>query len=459
MWKSKGIQLVLTSLVILALLAGSSCGLFNKPPVITSLTPTDTEVARGASCTVNCVASDPNADDTLTYSWTATGGAISGTGSAITWIAPTTVGSYSVTVAVSDGKKSVSDSCTIQVINTPPTIASLTPSSTDIAPEESCTIGCVASDADADSLTYTWTATGGTITGTGNSVSWEAPAAEGTYTISVSVSDGQGGTASDSCDITVEMKYGSINIQSDPAGAAVFLDGVDTGNITPFVITNVLPGSYTVTLDSYHYKYRQATVTVTANETTYLNWSLNYAPELTLTIQPNAAAGIDTYVYEPDPIEHFGNDSYIFAGAAVVDTCRAYLQFSLALLPEDIVITSARVGLNYVSTDISATTAIGAYPVLGAWSETTITWNNQPAFATTPEYSYNVPAAVSNAFIYWYITDMVGSWHDGSLANFGLVLKSVDESAEEGWKGFNSSDGFTDSQHPKLIITYYDPNP
>jgi hypothetical protein len=457
MWKSKGIKLVLVSLVILTMLLAGGC--FNKPPVITSLTPSATEVARGASCTVNCVATDPDAD-ALTYSWTATGGAISGTGSTITWIAPTTEGSYSVSVSVSDGKAAaVSDSCNIQVVNTPPVIASLTPSSTDLAPEDSCTIGCVASDADGDTLTYAWTATGGTISGTGNSVSWEAPATEGTYNISVSVSDGHGGTVSDSCDITVEMKYGSIDIQSNPAGAAVFLDGVDTGNITPYVITNVLPGSYTVMLDYYHYKYRQATVTVTPNETTYLNWSLTYAPELTLTIQPNAAAGIDTYVYEPDPIENFGNDSYIFAGAAVVDTCRAYLQFSLALLPEDIVITSARVGLNYVSTDISATTAIGAYPVLGAWSETTITWNNQPAFATTPEYSYNVPAAVSNAFIYWYITDMVGSWHDGSLANFGLVLKSVDESAEEGWKGFNSSDGFTDSQHPKLIITYYDPNP
>ena len=457
MWKSKGIKLVLVSLVILTMLLAGGC--FNKPPVITSLTPSATEVARGASCTVNCVATDPDAD-ALTYSWTATGGAISGTGSTITWIAPTTEGSYSVSVSVSDGKAAaVSDSCNIQVVNTPPVIASLTPSSTDLAPEDSCTIGCVASDADGDTLTYAWTATGGTISGTGNSVSWEAPATEGTYNISVSVSDGHGGTVSDSCDITVEMKYGSIDIQSNPAGATVYLDGVDTGNITPYVITNVTPGSYTVFLYYYHYKYRQATVTVTPNETTYLNWSLTYAPELTLTIQPNAAAGKDTYVYEPDPIENFGNDSYIFAGAAVVDTCRAYLQFSLALLPEDIVITSARVGLNYVSTDISATTAIGAYPVLGAWTETTITWNNQPAYAATPEYSYNVPAAVSNAFIYWYITDMVGSWYDGSLANFGLVLKSVDESAEEGWKGFNSSDGFTDSQHPKLIITYYDPNP
>jgi hypothetical protein len=457
MWKSKAIKLALVGLIILTTLLAGGC--FNKPPVITSLTPTDTEVARGASSTVNCVASDPNTNDTLTYSWTATGGAVSGTGSTITWIAPTTEGSYSVTVTVSDGKKPVSDSVNIQVVNTPPDITSLTPSSTDIAPEESCTIGCVASDADADTLTYTWTAPSGTITGTGNSVSWEAPAAEGTYTISVSVSDGHGGTASDSCDIIVEMKYGSINIQSDPAGAAVFLDGVDTGNITPYVITNLTPGSYTVFLYYYHYKYRQATVTVTPNETTYLNWSLTYAPELTLTIQPNAAAGKDTLVYDYDTDLNFGDHWRVGAGRQAVVTWRAYLEFDLGPIPDNVVITNAKLGLyNEFTYDIAAA-SLGIYPVLGPWNESTLTWNNQPNFATTPEYTVNVPASETNAFVYWYITDLVKDWRDGSLTNYGVILKDTDESTIDTWKGFASSDYTTAASRPKLIIYYYNPNP
>lgn len=457
MWKSKGIKLVLVSLVILTMLLAGGC--FNKPPVITSLTPSATEVARGASCTVNCVATDPDAD-ALTYSWTATGGAISGTGSTITWIAPTTEGSYSVSVSVSDGKAAaVSDSCNIQVVNTPPVIASLTPSSTDLAPEDSCTIGCVASDADGDTLAYAWTATGGTISGTGNSVSWEAPAAEGTYNISVSVSDGHGGTASESCDITVEMKYGSINIQSSPAGAAVYLDGVDTGNITPYVITNVTPGSYTVKLESYHYKYRQATVTVTPNETTYLNWSLTYATELTLTIQPDAAAGKDTLVYNYDPDLNFASHWRIGAGRQTVVTWRAYLEFDLGSIPDNVVITNAKVGLYYEFTYDIAAASLGIYPVEGSWSESTITWDNQPTFATTPEYTVNVPASETNAFVYWYITDLVESWLDGTAPNNGVMFKDIDESTVETWKGFYSSDYGTAAERPKLVITYYDPNP
>jgi hypothetical protein len=456
MWKSKGIKLVLVSLVILVMLLAGGC--FNKPPTITSLTPSATEVARGESCTVNCVASDENADDTLTYAWSATGGAVSGTGSTITWMAPTTTGSFSVTATVSDGEETVSESCNIQVVNTPPTIASLTPSVTELAPSASCTVGCVASDADGDTLAYAWSATDGTITGTGDSVSWEAPATEGTYTISVEVSDGHGGTTSESCDITVEMKFGSIDIQSNPAGATVFLNGVDTGNITPYVITNLAPGSYTIELQLYHHKYRAQTVTVTPNETTYLNWSLDYAETVTITMELEDLMAMDSYVYDGGPTDNFGNDGNLFAAGETDVLCRSYLQFATPTIPANAVITSAKVGLYYKSTDHSTPSEIGVYPVLGIWTETGVTWNDQPAFGTTPEDTVTVPASVSSSFIYWYITDLVKSWYNGDLANLGLVFKSPHEEDEDSWKGFYSSDTYT-SYYPKFIISYYDPNP
>jgi hypothetical protein len=452
MWKSKAIKLVLVGLIILTTLLAGGC--FNKAPVITSLTPSATTVASGASCTVNCVASDPDAD-ALTYSWSATGGAISGTGSTVTWIAPTTVGSYTVTVSVSDGKAAaVSESVNIPVVNTPPVIASLTPSTTSLAPNASCTITCAASDADGDTITYTWTAPSGTITGTGNSVSWEAPATEGTYTISVSVSDGHGGTASDSCAITVEMKYGSINIQSNPDGATVYLNGVDTGNITPYVITNVLPGSYTVKLEMYHYKYRQQTITVTANETTYLNWALTYASNATLTIQPDPTAGKDATVYNGEPGTNLGSYYQLIAGSRAMGLYRAYLQFSLDSLPENAVIISARLGLYYFDSAISVQTPIGVYLVQGAWNETTITWANQPTAATTPEFSLTA-APSTYGWLYWTISNMVKGWRDGSIANYGVMLR--DDENWWDWKYFISSDYGTATYRPILEITYFDP--
>jgi hypothetical protein len=453
MWKSKGIKLAMVSLVILTMILAGGC---NKPPTITSLTPSATEVTLGGSCTVSCVASDDNEDNVLTYAWSATGGSISGTGDTITWTAPTTEGSYTVTATVSDGEEAASESCNIQVVNIPPVITSLTPDATDVAPEASCTITCTASDEDGDTLTYTWSATDGTITGTGNSVSWEAPAAEGTYTISVEVSDGAA-TTSGSCAITVEMKFGSIDVQSNPAGAAVYLNGVDTGNITPYVITNLAPGSYTVMLYNYHYKYREATVTVNPNETTYINWSLTYAPEQTLTIQPDAAEGKDAHVYDGYTSHNFGDVAMLLAGAKTSGTYRSYLEFEIDSLPENAVITSAKLGLYYVHNFPGLAAEIGAYTVQGAWTEYDITWDNQPAFAAVPEYSYTVPDQPTYDFRYWYITDLVKGWRDGSITNYGVMLKATDESSDEAWTGFQSSDYMTATEHPKLIISYFDP--
>ena len=455
MWKSKAVKLAVLGLVIVALLAIGGC---NKPPTITGLTPSATEVARGESCSISCVASDENTEDVLTYSWSASGGAISGTGNNVTWTAPTTEGSYTVTVTVSDGEETVSESCTIQVVNTPPVIANLNASATDVPPEASVTIGCVANDADGDTLTYDWSATGGTITGSGNSVSWEAPAAEDTYTVSVTVSDGHGGSASESVDIVVEMKYGSINIQSDPAGAAVFLNGVDTGNITPYVITNLAPGSYSVELQLYHFKYREQAVVVAPNDTTYLNWSLTYAPEIMLTIQPDGTVGKDNYVYDPFPDDNYGNDDDLYAGARAMGICRSYLQFNLDAIPEDVVIVSSGLGVYYFYNAPNHPAQIGVYPVLGAWSETGSTWNNQPVFATVPAGTYTFPATPTNDYRHITMTELARSWYDGSHANFGVILKSTDEDAWEGWVGFWSSDAIA-ARRPMLVIRYFDPNP
>jgi len=460
MWKSKVAKYTVISLIIFAMLMASSCALFNKPPEITSLTSSAISVAPGGNCTVTCTASDPDGD-TLTYQWAATGGAVSGGGSTVTWIAPAVVGGYTISVTVSDGKgETASNSLTIPVVNTPPVIASVTPSATSIAPESNCTITCTASDADGDALTYQWTASGGDISGEGSAVTWEAPVAEGNYTISVTVGDGKGGTASGNCVVEVEKKFGSIDIESSPSGAVVFLDGVDTGSITPFVISNVEPGNHTVKLVLYHYKYREQTVEVNADETTYVNWSLTYAPEEVVTIQPNAAAGKDASVDVAMPGSNYGTHYEIAAGRGTADTVRAYIQFDLSPIPEDIVIIEADLGLFYYRSVGGLITApIGAYAVHGSWNESNLTWNNQPDYAGSPEYVRPVPASVTNDFIYWSLDDLVESWINRTIRNYGLVLKDTDESTVEVWKGFYSSDWGTASERPKLVVRYFDPTP
>ena len=77
--------------------------LVNHPPVIESLTAEPSPVKQGKTSTIECVASDPDGDE-LSYLWSAARGNISGQGSAVTWTAPNTCGSYVITVTVADSR-------------------------------------------------------------------------------------------------------------------------------------------------------------------------------------------------------------------------------------------------------------------------------------------------------------------------------------------------------------------
>ncbi len=90
----------------LVLMAG--CNQPNHDPVITavSATPSD-RVEFGGIVNLSVVATDQD-NDPLTFAWQATGGTLSATtGTSVVWTAPSTEGSYAVTVSASDGREGV----------------------------------------------------------------------------------------------------------------------------------------------------------------------------------------------------------------------------------------------------------------------------------------------------------------------------------------------------------------
>jgi len=91
----------------------------NRPPVGSCYaTPVLVIFGSGDTVLVRADASDPD-NDPLTYSWTATGGAIEGSGSQVRWNpAGAAAGSYSVTVRVDDGRGGTV-SCVAEVLVAP----------------------------------------------------------------------------------------------------------------------------------------------------------------------------------------------------------------------------------------------------------------------------------------------------------------------------------------------------
>ncbi|MFK5855278.1 MAG: PKD domain-containing protein [Bacteroidota bacterium] len=74
----------------------------NSNPVVNSVLVNPGTVEQGGSVTITVNASDSDGDQ-LTYQYQVTGGAISGSGSTVSWTAPSQSGAFSVTVTVTDG--------------------------------------------------------------------------------------------------------------------------------------------------------------------------------------------------------------------------------------------------------------------------------------------------------------------------------------------------------------------
>ena len=114
---------IILTILILSMIAlifsgcegGGTTPPINHSPTITSLTANpQSPIEINQSTIVTCYANDQD-NDQLTYTWTKTGGTISGSGSAITWIAPAIEGTYTITCTVSDGELTDKQSISIDV--------------------------------------------------------------------------------------------------------------------------------------------------------------------------------------------------------------------------------------------------------------------------------------------------------------------------------------------------------
>ena len=181
----------------------------NHPPVAAcSVSPVSIFAGSGDSVAVHVTASDPD-NDPLTYSYTATGGAVEGTGPEARWNSTgVAAGSYTVNVKVDDGKGG-SASCAADIKveekpNHPPT-ATLSIERSPILPGEQTGVTCNGSDPDNDPLTYSYTSTGGKIVGSGSNVQFDSTGLQpGSYSVKCTVNDGRGASADASGNVDVK---------------------------------------------------------------------------------------------------------------------------------------------------------------------------------------------------------------------------------------------------------------
>jgi len=182
----------------------------NHPPVAScSASPTSVYQGSNDAVAVHVAATDAD-NDPLTYSYTATGGTVDGTGPDVRWgSSGLAIGSYTVNAKVDDGRGGTATCATDIAVNKRPNrppVISCAPERNPIIAGERVTVRSTASDPDGDPLTYSYSTTGGQVSGNGPTAQFDSTGlSAGSYTVTCTADDGQGGRTSATTRVDVQQ--------------------------------------------------------------------------------------------------------------------------------------------------------------------------------------------------------------------------------------------------------------
>jgi outer membrane protein OmpA-like peptidoglycan-associated protein/opacity protein-like surface antigen len=181
----------------------------NRSPVAScSIDKTIVYAGSGDIAVVRADASDPD-NDPLTYSWTANGGAVDGSGPEVRWNSSgTNPRTYTISARVND-RRGGTASCSADIrVDLRPNRAPTMSCAADHNPVwsgKSVQITATASDPDGDPLTYTWSASRGRIRGAGATVDFDSSGlAPGQFGVTGHVDDGRGGAGE--CRVAIDVQ-------------------------------------------------------------------------------------------------------------------------------------------------------------------------------------------------------------------------------------------------------------
>ncbi len=214
--------------------------------------------------------------------------------------------------------------------------------------------------------------------------------------------------------------------------------------------------SYDVTMDI---KEKNGTYILTVEASN--NWLNDKQRNYPVVIDPTIVLDVgrlktyDCYVDNSQASTSFPFDYYIYAGYNSYGKTRTFIKFDLPELPDNCsVITNARIHFWQKDVDMGDGSAgyLNIHNVTKNWAnDRTVTWNAQPTYDSTV-LDYCQFKSGANAEYIFDITKSVKAWYEGS-ANYGLMLKSADESKAKRTRLFSAENTGTNT-YPRIIVEY-----
>jgi large repetitive protein len=180
------------------------------------------------------------------------------------------------------------------------------------------------------------------------------------------------------------------------------------------------------------------------------------AASISATTCTLSAASADSYVNEASASTNSGTATTLEVRSASAGDRRTFVQFSLAscAIPANALVTAASLKL-YMNSAPTASRTYEARAVSASWTETGITWTNQPAVSGSITSSVST-GTTSNVTLTWTITADVQAFLDGTTTNSGWrVGDATENSATARSAQFRSDEYTTAAQRPVLEVTYY----
>jgi hypothetical protein len=204
--------------------------------------------------------------------------------------------------------------------------------------------------------------------------------------------------------------------------------------------------------------------------------SRNLIVYMTCTLSGTTGASAseqDSYVDEITPTSNYGGAATMNSESRNNRDRRSYVSFDLTTcapnVPSSAKVINATLRLWVTAMPAAACRTEDAFAVTSAWTESAITWNNQP-FGT----AINNPASGTRTdsvtvgsgagctigsvgqYVPWNVTANVANFVSGSATNFGWMMRDDVEGA--GGSGFtvafSTSDAGSIAQAPQLVVTY-----
>ncbi|AKT43155.1 DNRLRE domain-containing protein [Chondromyces crocatus] len=175
--------------------------------------------------------------------------------------------------------------------------------------------------------------------------------------------------------------------------------------------------------------------------------------QVCIQVQQGVSGSVqDATLWQSAPTWNDGVNERVSTGTSVAGGySRSLLRFDLSGVPAGATVTSADLTLHQLFKN-GASATVDVLRVTGAWSDSTVTWNNfGGAIDGSPVASFTAVGGGGSGSRTVDVRALAQDWVSGTVSNYGVAIDAPSDSSRS---EFRSSENLTTSERPLLALCY-----